>query len=382
LFDKLTLGTIMHIIETGQVTQSKPDTARAIYTFPALVALSDGTLLLTCRVGSRKDSADETIELYRSSNGGKTWGTPVNPFKEARVNGQKSSSRLCYLTEINPEHILAASMWTDRETHNGKPFFNAQTEGCLPMGIFLADSFDRGETWSDWRYVELPEELGPPSLTNPLIQLPDGTLVMNIENNKEYEDSSKWYQKVVCFHSSDLGKTWGKPRDTGFDPSGRIFNWDQRVGMTADGTLASFTWTYDTKTQKYLNIHRRISNDGGQTWSVADDVGITDQAAHPAIHPDGRTVLAWVDRYHTQSIRARLATDVSAQFDPDSEVVIYTHSSNDSSTSDDTGALLDEMSIWSFGLPYAETMSNGDVLVLYYSGDNQTMDIHYARLRL
>lgn len=372
----------MEIIETGQITLATPDSAQAIYTFPALVELANGTLLLTCRSGSSKDSADETIELYRSTDGGATWSKPDKPFAEARVDGQKSSFRLCYLTEISSDHLLAASMWIDRETHGDNPFFNPETEGCLPMGIFLADSFDHGETWSEWRYVDLPEALGPPSLTNPLIQLPDGTLVMNIETNKHYDDASQWYQRVVCLHSNDLGQTWGEPKDAGFDPSGRIFNWDQRVGMTADGTLASFTWTYDTVAKQYLNIHRRISNDGGHTWSAADDIGITDQAAHPAILSDGRTVIAWVDRYQTQSIRARLAPSITAKFDPASEVVIYTHQSDDRNHSEDTGALLDEMSIWSFGLPYADVLSNGDVMVVYYAGNTHTMDIYYARLRI
>lgn len=372
----------MKIVEAGRITQSTAQTAHAIYTFPALLQLTDGTLLLTCRSGSSKDSVDETIELYRSVDGGSTWSTPETPFAEARVNDKQSSFRLCYLTEINSDHLIAASMWIDRETHAEKPFFNPDTEGCLPMGIFLADSFDQGVTWSEWRYIELPDELGPPSLTNPLIQLPDGTLVMNIETNKHYYDGSKWYQRVVCLHSSDLGKTWGEPMDAGYDPSGQIFNWDQRVGMTVDGTLATFTWTYDTSTQQYLNIHRRISHDGGRIWSEAEDIGITDQAAHPAILPDGRTVLAWVDRFHTQSIRARLAPQVEADFDPKTEVIIYAHQSDDRSQSNDTGALLDEMSIWSFGLPYAETLANGDVMVLYYAGDSQTMDIFYARLRI
>jgi len=372
----------MEIIETGQITHTTANTPQAIYTFPALVQLTDGTLLLTCRSGSNKDSVDETIELYRSTDDGSTWSQPKTPFAEARVNGQKSSFRLCYLTEINPDHLLAASMWIDRETHLGKPFFNPKTEGCLPMGIFFADSFDRGETWSEWRTIDLPEELGPPSLTNPIINLPDGTLLMNIETNKHYYDDSKWYQRVVCLHSSDMGQTWGEPIDAGFDPSGRIFNWDQRVGLAADGTLVTFAWTYDTEAKQYLNIHRRISNDNGHTWSEADDIGITDQAAHPAILPDGQTVLAWVDRYHTQSIRARLASHPSTEFDPASEVVIYTHQSNDRLQSDDTGALLDEMSIWSFGLPYAEVLANGEVMVLYYAGNTQTMDIHFARLRI
>lgn len=372
----------MKIVETGRVTNSTAGTARAIFTFPALVQLSDGTLLLTCRVGTSKDSVDETIELYRSSDDGATWSPPTKPFAEARVNDKRSSFKLCYLTEINPNHLIAASMWLDRETYLGKPLFNPETEGCLPMGIFLADSHDKGVTWSAWRFVELPEELGPPSLTNPLIKLPDGRLVMNIETNKHFYDDSKWYQRVVCLHSSDLGQTWGEPINAGYDPSGRIFNWDQRAGMTADGTLVTFSWTYDTETQKYLNIHRRISQDGGLTWSEAEDIGMTDQAAHPAILPDGRIVLAWVDRFQSQSIRARVAANAEAAFDPTSEVLIYAHQANEKTQNDDTGALLEEMSLWSFGLPYAEVLADGDVMVLYYAGNNQTMNIHYARLRI
>ena len=372
----------MEIIETDQITIATPNSPQAIYTFPALVELSNGDILMTCRSGSSKDSADETIELYRSTDHGVTWQIVEQSFPIAKVHGKQSSFRLCYLTEISSEHLLAASMWIDRETYFGEPFFNPETEGCLPMGIFLADSFDQGATWSEWRYVDLPEELGPPSLTNPLIKLPDGTLVMNIETNKHYYDSSKWYQRVVCLHSDDLGQTWSEPVSAGFDPIGRIFNWDQRVGMTHDGKLVSFTWTYDTVAQKYLNIHRRISTDKGYTWSPADDIGITDQAAHPAILPDGRCVLAWVDRYQTQSIRARVAPSIDSAFDPASEVLIYQHQTENETQSENTGDLLDEMSLWSFGLPYAEALSDGDVMVVYYAGDSQSMDIHYARLRV
>ncbi|MDQ7027583.1 MAG: hypothetical protein Q9P44_18725 [Anaerolineae bacterium] len=113
-----------------------------------------------------------------------------------------------------------------------------------------------------------------------------------------------------------------------------------------------------------------------------DKLMITDQAAHPAILPDGRIVLAWVDRFQSQSIRARLAANVESPFDPASEVLVYAHQASEKTQKDDTGALLEEMRLWSFGLPYAETLANGEVLVFYYAGNNQTMDIHYARLRV
>ena len=371
----------MRIVDAGAITQSAPGTDRAVFTFPALLACRDGSLLLTCRRGSDKDCADEWVELYRSLDGGRRWGRIDSEFPAAKVGGAGSSLRVVYLTEINEGHLLAASMWIDRETHPGAPLFNPRTEGCLPMGIFLADSFDGGRSWSAWRQVELPADIGPPSLTNPLIKLPDGALLLSVETNKRYEDDSKWYQRVVALRSYDGGLSWDAPSDAGYDPSGRIFNWDQRIGLTVDGRLVSFAWVYDTLDARYCNIRRRVSSDSGRVWSAAQDIGIADQAGHPAMLLDGRIILAWVDRFGSGSIRARAAADACADFDPASEVVIYKHSEKARQTRGTTGTL-DDMSIWTYGLPYAEALEDGDVMVVYYAGDQRAMDIHYARLSL
>jgi len=290
---------------------------------------------------------------------------------------------VCYLTELAPGRLLAAAMWIDRTTYRGQPLFNSDTEGCLPMIILLAESADAGATWSPWRAVPLPPEIGPASLTSPILRLADGTLAMSIETNKHYHDTAPWRQRVVLFHSSDEGQTWGPPTNAGYDPSGRIFNWDQRLGRAPDGRIGAFVWTYDSETRAYRNVHRRISADGGQTWSSAQDLGFADQAGRPAILPDGRVILPWVDRFGTRSIRARLAPAIDAPFDPESEVVLYTLDQDPARRADDsTGALLAEMSLWTFGLPYAEALPDGDVLVAYYAGTETAMDIRWARLRL
>jgi hypothetical protein len=270
-------------------------------------------------------------------------------------------------------------MWVDRTTHPGQPLFNAETEGCLPMAILLAESGDSGDTWSAWRRIPMPAEVGPPSLTSPILKLADGSLALSIETNKAYHDRSRWYQKALFFHSTDGGQTWLGPVEVGVDPSGRIFNWDMRCGVAPDGRVVCFAWTYDSETGAYLNIRRRVSADHGHTWSAPDDIGVTDQAAHPAILSDGRIVLVWVDRFHSHSIRARLASTIDGDFDPASEVVLYTHS-QPAHLDERTGDLLAEMALWSFGLPYAEALPGGEVLVLYYAGDDQTLDIHWVRL--
>ena len=371
----------MQLIANGTLVHGERGTARAILTFSQVTALQRGGLLASYRTGSTKDSDDEAIEFVRSADGGRTWSAPWRAFGPTHLHGKLGTVKVCYLTEIAPGRLLAAAMWIDRTTYPGQPLFNAETEGCLPMEILLAESGDEGQSWSEWRHVPMPADIGPASLTNPLLKLADGSLALSIESNKTYLDRTKWYQKVVFFHSADQGLTWGDPVIVGQDPTGRIFNWDLRCCVAPDERIATFAWTYDTQTTTYLNIHRRISSDHGHSWSAPVDLGITDQAGPPAVLPDGRVVLAWVDRFVTHSIRARVASAVDAPFDPASEVVIYTHGSA-AKRDDKTGDLLAEMGAWAFGLPSATALPDGDVLVVYYAGDNGAMDIHWARLHV
>jgi len=371
----------MQIVAAGLLAQSERGTARAMLTFGQVIVLPDGALLATYRAGSTKDAADETIAFTRSADGGYTWSTPWRPFGPVAVKGKAGSLKLCYLTEVAPGHLLAAAMWVDRTSYPGQPLFNADTEGCLPMAILLAESTDGGHRWSAWRAVPLPATIGPPSLTNPIRKLTNGALVMSIESNKHYLDRSPWLQHVVFFHSVDQGQQWTGPYLAGQDPTGRIFNWDLRSGVAPDGRIATFAWTYDTVQACYLNIHRRISADQGYTWSAPVDLGITDQAGPPAVLPDGRIVLPWVDRFGTQTIRARVAPAIDAPFDPASEVVLYTHH-HTAKRDETTGELLAEMGAWAYGLPSATALPDGDVLVVYYAGDDGALDLHWARLRL
>jgi len=371
----------MHFVASGVLGRAEPGTTRANLTFPSVTSLADGTLLATLRAGDEKDSARERIEFYRSADNGLTWSGPNRPFEPPAVRGTAGTLKLCYITELAPGRLVAAAMWIDRTTYPGQPLFNATTEGCLPMAILVARSDDDGGTWTPWTEVPMPEEIGPPSLTSPLMKLADGRLAMSIETNKTYLDSSKWHQKAVFFFSDDEGRSWTGPVTVAEDPTGRIFNWDLRCGVAPDGRIASFAWTYDTATASYLDIHRRISADGGLSWTTPEALGFSDQAARPAILPDGRIVLAFVDRFGSQSIRARMAQHLDAPFDAASETTLYTHKQPEAAAGD-TGDMLASMDLWSFGLPSTTALPDGDVLVVYYAGTPQSLDVHWAKLRV
>lgn len=368
----------MRILERGIVNAAEPATRRAVCTFPGLAVVDGGELLATYRTGADKDGAGEAVELRRSIDGGRTWSAP---FVFSRVaDGREGSLRVVYVTVLDGEHLLACGLWIDRQAHPGMPLFNPETEGCLPMKIVLADSFDNGFSWSDWRVVPVTTDVGPPSLTNPVLRFASGRLAISIESNKNYLDASVWHQKVVYVFSDDGGENWSAPHLVCRDQSARVFNWDQRAAVAPDGRVVTFSWTYYRKEQRYLDIHRRISANEGASWSAPEDLGFADQPSHPAILPDGRVVLAWVDRFGTRSICARLADSIDGVFRPESEVVLH-KAATPPATAGSTAEALADMQTWSYGLPFAEVLPDGDVMVVYYAGTSSAMDIHWVRLR-
>ena len=369
----------MKIVAQGILQKGATGGPRGVSCFPNLGLLRDGSLIASYRCGVTKEDEDNDVEIRISRDLGATWSDPMRPFPSV-VAGTKGSNGSAKFTNDGSDRLLVTMMWIDREAYPGKPLFNEETEGCLPLRILIAESKDQGATWSEPWLVDVPEDIGPPSLTSPLLRLPSGRFALSLESNKQYEDTSPWKQKVTYLYSDDGAKTFGRPHVVSEDPSGRIFNWDQRTGVAPDGSLVSFTWTYDSKDAKYLNIHRRISRDEGATWSAPGDLGFSDQPSCPAIFPDGRVVLAWVDRFGTQSIRVRETTAIDGEFSEASEVVLWDQSAQNRRGIEGTGGLLSDMGIWNYGLPFALALPNGEAMVVFYASDGAAMDIHWVRL--
>ena len=100
----------MTIAEKRILSRGDKGTKRSILFFPSVDSLSDRTLAATCRAGSTKDSSDGVIELYRSSDGGRSWNKQARGFDATTMNGILGSIAVCYLTELSQDHIIAACM--------------------------------------------------------------------------------------------------------------------------------------------------------------------------------------------------------------------------------------------------------------------------------
>mgnify|MGYP001445301037 CR=1 FL=1 len=67
----------------------------------------------------------------------------------------------------------------------------------------------------------------------------------------------------------------------------------------------------------------------------------------------------------------------------ETEIILYDHKEtvqNIPLKGDTTAELLGEMGCWTYGLPFATTLPNGEVIVVYYSGSTESMGIDWVRL--
>jgi hypothetical protein len=167
------------------------------------------------------------------------------------------------------------------------------------------------------------------------------------------------------------------------DPENRVFYWDQRPNVLPGGRILDLFWTFDRKQAVYRDIHARQSDDHGRTWSAMWSTGVPGQPAAPVPLPGGRLAMVYVDRTAAPLIKMRLSADGGRTWPKDSEIILdQPAAASQTVKKQNMQDAWAEMAKFSIGLPATATVSNGDVLVVYYSGPatDQT-DIKWVRIR-
>jgi BNR repeat protein len=359
----------MKIVERGMVFLGEEGSDCSSACFHDACVLPEGRWLVGFRASPKKaDAFPQRVLVTWSDDGGKSWSGTREPFANQAVEGTVGVWRAGRPTALGGRRVAMVLYWVDA-SDPGRPFFNEETEGLLDSRIFLTLSEDGGETWSEPQLLDTRPFTMPTPITGPLLVLPSGEWALQFETNKSYDDRSVWHHKSVLMYSSDEGRTWPEFAEVAADPAARVFYWDQRPEVLADGSLLDLFWTFDRKLAAYLNIHARASKDNGRTWSELWDTGVAGQPAPPVFLPDGRIAMPYVDRQGTPTIKLRVSGDGGRTWPGATELTL-----DDRLKQEQEGGkssmqeAWSEMAAFSVGLPTSAGLPDGGVLVVYYAG--------------
>ena len=359
----------MKIADRGLVFLGENGGDRSSACFHGVCVLPEGRWLVGFRASPKKaDAFPQRVLVTWSDDGGKTWSGAKEPFANRAIDGAEGVWRAGQPTALGGGRVAMVLYWVDA-SDPGRPFFNEETEGLLDSRVFLTLSQDRGETWSQPRLLDTRPFTMPTPITGPILVLPSGEWALQFETNKSYDDRSVWHHKSVLMYSSDEGQTWPEFAEVAADPRARLFYWDQRPKVAADGSLLDVFWTFDRQAAVYLNIHARVSKDNGRTWSELWDTGLPGQPAPPVWLPDGRIAMPYVDRQAKPIVKLRVSSDGGRTWPEATELILddrlkQEHEGGKSSMQD----AWSEMAAFSVGLPTTAGLPDGGLLVVYYAG--------------
>src|SRR5262245_53464839 len=148
-------GLRMKLTASGIVfdTRSAPANEQSASATSALLS-SDGTLLVTMRLGTDREGPDGHTAILASDDQGDTWRIRYLGLGDRDWDGVRGETRGWMLAELEPGELTASVLYIDRSDPE-RPWVNQRTQGLLPMRVFLLTSRDRGWTWSDRRRIDL-----------------------------------------------------------------------------------------------------------------------------------------------------------------------------------------------------------------------------------
>jgi hypothetical protein len=373
----------IEVQQLGVVYEAPSDDAYGHACEPRIARLADGTILVSHRAGTRRESGDGRPHLLRSRDEGRTWEDLGRPFDGIVERGW--DLRGAGLTQLADGDVLAVIIGLDKRL--ARPVYNPDGEGLVPILNLFAASGDDGASWSaPWRLE------GQPILqtaSQGLLTLPDGDVLMTFETFKSYDEQGPWHYQGGMLRSHDDGRTWGEQvisaaSDYDGDPHDTMW-WDPRIARLADGTLVQFYYAFRHRTGGEGPIHAAWSTDDGRTWTDPTPTTLEGQATYPIALPgEGRHLITFrQDRTGAGSMLGAFSADGGHSFEPD--VVVYEHGATSAGAADGSLSSFDyliSMDRFTFGHPSGVPLGPDRALLVWYAGGLTRTAIHAAEARV
>ena len=351
--------------------------------FTTAYLAGDGTLYVTGRWGSRRESLDGHPCIFASRDLGESWEMRHDGHGRWDWDGGPGENKCLALTELTPGELVSTSLLVDRSRPD-RPFINPRTQGLLPMRVVHATSTDGGRTWSPPRVMETSPHPAASTCTHAVMPLPDGVLAQPYEHWKEYDDPTPGKPGALLRFSFDGGATWPEFATVARHPGHRMAYWDQRLETHPEtGRLVAMFWTHDFDAGRDVDSHIAWGSADGRQWSEPESTGLPGQHSQPLSIGGDRLLVAYPRRQDPPGIVLSISEDFGRTWDRSRDLVVY-----DSSEGTEAGVglrrsdadLWSDMERWRFGHPRAARLPNGEVFVVWYAGDHEVASARWARV--
>ena len=220
--------------------------------------------------------------------------------------------------------------------------------------------------------------------TDKPIALKNGTILLPYESWKQYEQK-EGFHSAACVISQDNGQSWSRPVVMAEDPFQRLYFYDNRLAVAPDtGKIVDILWTHDYTKGIDVPIHINYGSADGLEWTYPVSTGIEGQIASPLALGDEKLVMTYIHRHDPPSLKVVMSNDFGKTWETDKELEIYRCGGKQSGIGEsrNQSEYWDDMFRWTFGHPCSVRLSNNTVLIAFYAGDKNRLNIHWVKVKL
>ncbi len=353
-------------------------------THPFVCPLGRDELLASYKVGSAQYARDNMVHLSRSLDGGLTWqhqGAFRDRAKDARPY-QYSSGQL---TLLRAGTLLMNNWRCDRSNPNTL-YTCPKTGGSLPLELAVYRSHDGGRTWSE-PIVGLTPDPEPGWIHawgGPVIELDDGRWMQLAEPWLAYGSTRPVDVYTYALFSSDEGRTWGEKtiiangltQDRGYSHG--------HIVRRQDGRFTAVYWTMNAAMSKFHGLAMNASLDStGKKWTGPQMLNIPGQSSYPVILDERRMAVIYSERDSKRpGIRVVLSDDGGRTWGVDEQVTVWDAYGRESLGVPPTDTYPGSHDVIAYGAPHLARVDEQTLIASWWCTQSADTHVRFARLRV
>ena len=346
--------------------------------------LDNGDILVVARVCLAMYSREGDLELFRSTDNGKTW------LREGPAHDRSNDSvfyhyRIAGITQLRDSSLV---MKINRAVHEDEDVlvFNPDTGGLLESETCYIRSTDHGLTWDQPQTMHLNEPFESRHVfeTNGrVIELNDGTWFHVFETWKQYDDPDPYDLNTYGMFSHDAGRTWGERIPLAV---GRDENLSYSHGMPtqlADGRVFISLWAARADLGEFHDLNIVRSTDATcRTWTKPKSLGIHGQSSGSVELSKSRILLIYSHRDKTDQpgIKVVMPEDGGDTFDASEPLIVWDAYGKEALGVPQTDSYPSSHDAIAYGAPRILRLSDREALAIFWCTQGADTHCRWARV--